>query len=364
MDFTIIDRHGREWDAPDGKINADILHNCGGSLKIAARIQIVDMTALWHPALLTLPPVKLPEKAEFDCGKDAAFPMFIFMNQMSHVSWAIALSDFCDPVHAAAQMIPQQGCYEVCFTIDVTPQSSPFEIFTDQSKCSLSEVLQRYRTLTMPVRPEYPECAWLSDSEHLSAAPGEKIRKFSLNALSGSALFQAVDAPFDYIENFSRLVQLRLLLGDNVPIYSAPVQFNNSESVESVGRYMIAALAGIPQVDIVREELTFEQQKTVQNYLDFYCRYQQLFSRGSWFAEIRSGFTAWLKCSWQNQAVIIITDEALLELALHDCPEHAVVLNLTPGRLIHCSGKAYDAQGLPCDNIAPVGGRLEITSKK
>ena len=171
--------------------------------------------------------------------------------------------------------------------------------------------------------------------------------------------FRAGDAPFDYMENFSRSVELRLHLGDGVPVHADPVYFNNAESVDAVGRHMIAALAGVPMLSMELESIAPEHKAVIKNYISFYKKHQQLLNFGHWFVEIRSGFTSYVKCQNREQTVIILTDEALLELALKDCSTPVTVLNLTPGKLDCGRGKAFDAQGNECGCIAPSGGRLE-----
>ena len=534
--LQVTSKQGASFNCPDGQITAEMLQNSQGQLLISAMIPIVDITSVWHPDLMSIPAVKLPWQAEFTCGMSKSYPLFAFMNQMSHVSCCIGLTNCIDDCLASARMNQELCCYEVKFVIAVSSETEPFAVFSDQSKRSLGEVLQDYRQLVMPAKPQYPAGAWnpvyctwyavhaaiteeyLISNAQAAAELGfgtfivddgwcldenkrvtpltlpdwyrdigdwqcsksklpnmksivdqarqlglnymfwvapffagrrskltEKVSKFLTGLHEGQRIFdpadewavqdtqesiynifrqmnldgikidfidsvepdvdhphcrevkrymeklvtrirqdkpealiefrqkystpvnahlatafRAGDVPFDYMENFSRSVQLRLHMGDGVPVHADPVYFNNAESVDAVGRHMIAALAGVPMLSMELSTISSEHKAVIKNYIDFYNNHRQLLNFGHWFVEIRSGFTAWVKCRNADKTVIIITDEALLDLALRDCSGAVTVLNLTPGKLDCRRGCAFDAVGNACGRVAPSGGRLEL----
>lgn len=536
IELNVVDKYGVKLDCANGRITSGILRQSNGLLQISAMIPVVDMVSVWYPDLLNLPPVKLPWCVEFACGMSKSYPLFIFMDQMSHASCAIGLTDCIDDCRASAKMNQELCCYEVKFVIAVCEETEPFTVFFDRSKRSLGEVLQDFRDLVMPVVPEYPAGAWnpvyctwyavhaalsgeylrknariaselgfgtfivddgwcldenkrvtpetlpdwyrdigdwqwsekklpqfkeivgeaqklglnymlwtapffvgrrsqlsdkaskyltdlhegqrifdpadesaahdtqesiynifrqmeldglkidfidsvIPDPEHPHCREVKKYLEKLINCIRQdkpealiefrqnystpvnahlATAFRAGDVPFDYMENFSRCVQLRLHLGDGIPIHADPVYFNPQESLESVGRHMIASLAGVPMLSMELENIKSEHKAVIKNYLDFYLRHRQLLNFGHWFAEIRNGFTAWLKCQDESGSVMIITDEGLLDLALKDCAGPLSILNLSPGKLACSGGEAYDAAGEPCGMIAPPGGRLEL----
>ena len=172
--------------------------------------------------------------------------------------------------------------------------------------------------------------------------------------------FRAADVPFDYMDNFNECLQLRLHLGDKVPIHADPVYFNNLESVETVGRHMIASLAGVPMLSMELSSIADEHKKVIANYIAFYREHQGVLNFGHWFIESRNGSNVFAKCSNENETVIILADEMFAAKALQDCSGKVIVLNLA-GESFSADGAVFDAQGNPLEiNIVLPGGRVEL----
>ena len=180
-----------------------------------------------------------------------------------------------------------------------------------------------------------------------------------VNAALATA-FRAGDVPFDYMENFNRCLQLRLHLGDAIPVHADPVYFNPAESVNTVGKHMIASLAGVPMLSMELSSIADEHKKVIANYINFYREHHQTLNFGHWFVEIRNGFPTWAKCESDTESIVILTDEAFIEQVVASCNNRTYVLNMTPGSFKCACGQAFDAQGNPCGTTAPVGGRLEL----
>ena len=171
--------------------------------------------------------------------------------------------------------------------------------------------------------------------------------------------FRAADVPFDYLENFSRCVQLRLLLGDGIPIHADPVYFDPAESVEAVGRHLIATLVGVPMLSMELRTLSEAHRRVIRNYIEFYRHHRRTLNFGHWIVKPHNGFAAWVRCCDEKQSVVILTDPLRLAEAVGDTSGSVVVLNLTPEPLTLPGARAFDAQGTTCGEVAPSGGRLE-----
>ena len=534
--IMVSDINGKELPFEGQFIEKELLEKSGGKLVISTLIPIVDVVSIWHPELLTIAPVKLPWFSEYTCGATKSYPFFAFLNPMCHVSFAIGLTDHIDDCRASAKMNQELCGYEVKFEISIAPETEAFEVFFDDSKQSLNDVMQRYRKLVMPENPAYPAgawepvyCSWYAvhtaitdeylqrnaeeavklgfgtfivddgwcfdenkrvtpltlpdwyrdigdwkwsekklpqlkekvkaaqsmglnymfwtapffsgrrseldkvvskyltelhegqriydpvdetavnatqesiceiyksmdldglkidfidsvipnpDDPHCRAARNyveklvARLREHKpeariefrqnygtpVNAALATA-FRAGDVPFDYVENFNRCLQLRLHLGDGIPVHADPVYFNPEESINTVGKHMIASLAGVPMLSMELSSIADEHKKVIANYMKFYREHQQTLNDGHWFIEFRSGFPTWVKCESDSESIVILTDEAFIDQVVATCNNSTYVLNMTPGGFKCACGQAFDAQGNPCGTTAPVGGRLEL----
>ena len=454
-------------------ITCDILQQSKGSLYIKTLIPIVDVISVWTPSMLSLPPARLPWKAEFSCGANTSYPMFVFLDSRYNAAYAVGLTNVIDDCHCSAKMNQALCSYEIVFHIAVTAETEPFEIFFDDSHLPIADVLQLYRNKIMPQLPAYPAGAWesvyctwyavhaavtceylrnnaaeaarlgfgtfivddgwcFSESKRVTpetlpdwyrdigdwqlseqklpemkkiVAEAQKlglnymfwvapffagrrsrsarkyvenlvkqIRKYKPDALiefrqnyatpANAALataFRAGDVPFDYIDNFNRCLQIRLHMGDNIPIHADPVYFNRAESVEAVGRHMIASLAGVPMLSMELSSISDEHKKVIANYIAFYKKHQSVLNHGKWSFEFRQGVAVYAKATLDDESVIILTDELFAGKALQECCGKVTILNMS-GANIPLNGKIFDAQGneLP-DNQLPSGGRVELS---
>jgi alpha-galactosidase len=181
----------------------------------------------------------------------------------------------------------------------------------------------------------------------------------AINAPLATA-FRAGDVPFDYMENFSRCVQIRLHMGDGIPVHADPVYFNGAESVEAVGRHMIASLAGVPMLSMEMSSIAPEHKKVIANYIKFYNQHRELLNKGHWSFEFRNGTTAFAKCALADETFIILADEIFAEKAQCDCKGKIFVLNMS-GEEFAANGEIFDAGGSLVDGgIVPSGGRVEL----
>ncbi len=96
--------------------------------------------------------------------------------------------------------------------------------------------------------------------------------------------FRANDSPFDYLENFCRIVQLHLMLGDGAAVHADPVYWHPRESLLNINRHLIAAIAGVPMLSMKLSTLPEEQKNAIRDWLGFYQEHRDLFRSGHWQA--------------------------------------------------------------------------------
>ncbi len=94
--------------------------------------------------------------------------------------------------------------------------------------------------------------------------------------------FRCMDVPFDFCANFQRIAQLRLQLGDGVPIHADPIYFNDAETMENIGAHMAAALAGVPMLSVELNSLPDDRRRIFADYLRIYRRINDFHRCGHW----------------------------------------------------------------------------------
>ena len=174
--------------------------------------------------------------------------------------------------------------------------------------------------------------------------------------------FRAGDVPFDYMENFSRCVQIRLLMGDRIPVHADPVYFNREETLEAVGRHLIAALAGVPMVSMELNSIREEHKKVIKNYLAFYRENQHILNMGHWEFDFHNNFASSASCTLENEKIVILADSSVFEKVLKDFSGNITILNMTMDQIFSPAGRNFDALGANSINsqILPSGGKTVI----
>lgn len=528
-----------EWNSTFS-IPEEILFSCGKILSVKTLVPIQDMTSVWHPDMISLPPMRLPWVESFSCGATKSFPLIVFLDQNSCCRTALGLTNMIDDCLVTAKMNQEKCAYEVEFRISIAEETERFDLFflapSPENPCSLKETLALYREKVMPQIPRYPAEAWnsvycswyavhasltdeylrssgeeaaklgfgtfivddgwcfdeakrvtpetlpdwyrnigdwqysgkklprlketvreaqnldlkymfwvapffsgrksalhtcvktfLTEEEegkrifdpadpeirervkesifHIfkemdldglkidfidSITPDvdnprcriafkmlkellEKVKERKKNSLiefrQGYATplmaplataFRAGDVPFDYMENFARCVQIRLIMGDKIPVHADPVYFNEEESVEAVGRHMIASLAAVPMLSMPLSAMKKEHKKVVANYLAFYKEKQTLFKEGSWEFVLHNNFPSAISCTYKEEKVVIINDPLQWKNVLENVSGNATILNMTKEAFDYSCGKAFDAGNVFCSAKVPSGGRLCI----
>ena len=169
--------------------------------------------------------------------------------------------------------------------------------------------------------------------------------------------FRAGDVPFDFIDNFHRLAQIRISVGDGVPVHADPAYWHPQESPENISRHMIASLAGVPMLSMDLLAISETEQKIIRHWLGFYQAHRETFNYGKWDVTYHQSGTAYAMVSNERESIIILHDSARIGEALAKAAKHGFVLNLSPDELPLAGAKTADYEGkASADGIIPLGG--------
>ncbi len=169
--------------------------------------------------------------------------------------------------------------------------------------------------------------------------------------------FRAGDVPFDFIDNFHRLAQIRISVGDGVPVHADPAYWHPQESPVNISRHMIASLAGVPMLSMDLLAISETEQKIIRHWLGFYQAHRETFNYGKWDVTYHQSGTAYAMVSNEKESIIILHDSARIGEALAKAAKHVFVLNLSPDELPLAGAKTADYEGkASADGIIPLGG--------
>ena len=142
--------------------------------------------------------------------------------------------------------------------------------------------------------------------------------------------FRAGDVPFEWLSNLMRIVQIRLAMGDRVPVHADPIYWPDMETDDNVDRHFMAAMAGVPMLSMDLEKMTPARRATVRAWLDYYAKHVEKFHRGgTWDAAYRNGGLAYLVSRLGDETLAIVNDaDAFAKVAGTFDAKKAVILNL------------------------------------
>ncbi|MBO7741904.1 MAG: hypothetical protein J6S21_05060, partial [Victivallales bacterium] len=185
----------------------------------------------------------------------------------------------------------------------------------------------------------------------------------TLTMMPYATQFRAMDAPFDYILNFDRCVQIRLCMGDMIPVHADPAYWPADELPENISRHMIAMLAGIPMLSMDLAALPETTTAIIKHWMNFYNAHRPALNLGHWEFDFSNVTCAWACADNDRERIIIIADSSRLQQVLKRPTKAAVtwILNLSEAEL-ECSGAAtFNATGAPAaDGIIPLGGGAKL----
>ena len=121
--------------------------------------------------------------------------------------------------------------------------------------------------------------------------------------------FRAGDVPFEWLDNLVRIAQLRLTMGDGIPIHSDPIYWAEAETDENVDRHFMAAMSGVPMLSMDLEKLTTARREKVRGWMRFYReRIAQFHRNGKWRVFYRNGGLVGLVSTLPGKSFVIVND--------------------------------------------------------
>ena len=163
--------------------------------------------------------------------------------------------------------------------------------------------------------------------------------------------FRAGDVPFEWLSNLMRIAQIRITMGDGVPVHADPIFWSDGETDDNVDRHFMAAMAGVPMLSMDLEKMSAERRARVRGWLGYYARHVEKFQRGGkWDVAYRNGGLAYVIARLGDETLAVVNDaDAFGKAAGALDAKKAVVLNLgfadlvLPGGVRVGRAKAYPA---------------------
>ena len=124
--------------------------------------------------------------------------------------------------------------------------------------------------------------------------------------------FRAGDVPFDWMMNFRRLVDIRLTLGDNIPVHADPAYWSPDEYPVNVARHMMVMFLGVPMLSMDVNTMPAEHLSIVKFYLDLYREKQPLLNFGHWSFIFSSGNAGVAMVENEQEVLAVIMDGTML----------------------------------------------------
>lgn len=169
--------------------------------------------------------------------------------------------------------------------------------------------------------------------------------------------FRAGDVPFDFLDNIQRIAQIRIGVGDGVPVHADPVYWHPRESAVNISRHLIASLAGVPMISMDLTALSPTERRIINLWLGFYNSHRETFRRGHWQTGYYLSGLSWLAVQGGTEAIVISNDGARLSEALLKTSGPVWVLNLTGEELQLSGAETFDGEGnRSAVGVIPPGG--------
>lgn len=143
--------------------------------------------------------------------------------------------------------------------------------------------------------------------------------------------FRAGDVPFEWLCNIMSIAQIRLTIGDRIPIHADPIYWSKYENRDNISRHFMAAMAGVPMLSMDLESMPEDQRQEVEKWLKLYSERIESFQRfGKWDVSYRNGTLSSVTSVCGNDALVIVVEPGASTAALNDAlsGKKAIVFNL------------------------------------
>ena len=143
--------------------------------------------------------------------------------------------------------------------------------------------------------------------------------------------FRAGDVPFEWLCNILRIAQIRLAVGDGVPVHADPIFWSQHETKDNIARHFMAAMAGVPMVSMDLERLPTWQKDEVAKWMRIYSqRIEPFQKKGRWNMVYRNGSLAYVTSIHGDEALVMVVDSGASLRSL-DCAldgKRMIIMNL------------------------------------
>ena len=208
------------------------------------------------------------------------------------------------------------------------------------------EVMKFVRSLAKGIREEKQDA--LIEFRQGYATPG---------MMAYGTQFRAGDTPFDFIDNFQRLAQIRISMGDRIPIHADPVYWHPQELPMNISRHMIASLGGVPMLSMDLLKLSETERKIIRRWLKFYEEHLNTFRDGKWNIGYYQSNAVYMKVTGKDESILFLLDPARRKEALEGIETKVTVLNLSEYEIELVRTETSDGEGNPCTpGVIPPGG--------
>ena len=170
--------------------------------------------------------------------------------------------------------------------------------------------------------------------------------------LSCGTQFRAGDAPFDFLLNLRRVAQIRLALGDGIPVHADPAYWPADELPVNISRHFIAMMAGVPMLSVELADLSAEAEAICRFWLSFYQKHVKSFCRAHWSFDFTGGQLGCAVADELGKMLVILTDP----LRLPELNKSAWVLNMSYAPVTVPGAEVFDWCGNPvAGDVIPEG---------
>lgn len=157
--------------------------------------------------------------------------------------------------------------------------------------------------------------------------------------------FRAGDVPFDFIENFKRLCNIRLCMGDGIPVHADPMYWNENDKPENISRHLIACMAGVPMLSMELTTMPPHIRKILCRWLKFYEEHRDTLNFGTWKILFGNEAVSCAVATQGSERIIITRDAVPHPGALADFSGTCHILNLAGGDIVLPGAKVIDCFG-------------------
>lgn len=178
--------------------------------------------------------------------------------------------------------------------------------------------------------------------------------------------FRAGDVPFEWLANLLRMAQIRLTMGDGVPVHADPISWAPGETPGNINRHFMSAMVGVPMLSMDLERLSAYECSVIQDWLAFYVRHVEKFQKGGkWNVVYKNGGVAYVTSELAGESLVIVNDpDVVLRLKRFVEDRKPIILNLTYEALDFGFDILVDpASSYPARNDKINSGRVKIGGK-